>query len=422
MTIVHRRPLELAAAAVDFELSANEREELDRHLAGCSLCRTRIAGLRRDAGAIEVLPVLPVSADQSARLRAAALRRPVRPAWSALRLVAVAAIVALLALAAVAVGSSLVERNPIDLSVVEPVPSAVVPAPVPPSVVPSGEPSSPPSEQPDGEPVGYEPPTPTCPAPTEAASLPPIDMSMGDGEIVIVPTIAGQTVMTCSTVNPSDFAEAEPDEATEVLEGQTIDVSVDSGWQILHWDGYDRPRTGEGTNIIEGETPEDGPSSVSVPVPDRLGDVILGLSLWIQSADGRVIANVSTAVWLNIQERVSGAPTAAVGALTELPSNVSCDSVGWPEDVPRFGTVTFSIDAEMPGYVFALADTRAELPVLWPRDEFRIAPDGTVVDEDGTVVVRDGETLEIPDGPLPDLHGYPVCVSPSRLIVLLPGG
>ena len=79
MTTMHRRPLELAAAAVDFELSAQERDELDRHLAGCSLCRSRVEALRRDAHGIEKLPTLPVAAHQSARLRAGVLRRPGRP-------------------------------------------------------------------------------------------------------------------------------------------------------------------------------------------------------------------------------------------------------------------------------------------------------------------------------------------------------
>ena len=116
MSTVHQKPLELAAAAVDFELSTQERDELDRHLASCSPCRSRVEALRRDALGIEALPILPVAAEQAARLRAATLRRPGRPAWSVLRLVAVAAMIALLALAAVAVGSSLVDRVGSDIN------------------------------------------------------------------------------------------------------------------------------------------------------------------------------------------------------------------------------------------------------------------------------------------------------------------
>ena len=140
MTTVHRRPLELAAAAVDFELSRYERDELDRHLAGCSHCRSRIDGLRRDALAIETLPILPVTAARSARLRAATLARRDRSAWAAIRLVAVATILALLALGAVAVGSSLFDRDAVRLTVVEPSPSNFAPAPVAPSPAPSARP------------------------------------------------------------------------------------------------------------------------------------------------------------------------------------------------------------------------------------------------------------------------------------------
>ena len=257
MTTVHRRPLELAAAAVDFELSPFEREELDRHLAGCSSCRSRINGLRRDALAIEALQILPVTAERSAGLRAATLARRDRSAWPAIRLVAVAAILALLALGAVAVGSSLFDRDAVRLTVVEPSPSNVAPAPITPSPAPS---SPAPTESASVETVGYEPPAPACPAPSEAVPAPTIDLSMGDREIILTPTITSQLVTTCSTVMPSDFAEAEPQEAETVLEGQAIDVAVEEGWRILHWEGFDRPRDSDGTNVIPGGTPEDRPS------------------------------------------------------------------------------------------------------------------------------------------------------------------
>ena len=78
MIEVHRRPLELAAAAIDFELSNAERAELDRHIAGCSSCRRRIDALRHDAMSIGSLPTLAVSTEQSARLRGATVARRTR--------------------------------------------------------------------------------------------------------------------------------------------------------------------------------------------------------------------------------------------------------------------------------------------------------------------------------------------------------
>jgi hypothetical protein len=420
MTTMHRRPLELAAAAVDFELSRQEREELDRHLAGCSLCRSRIDALRRDALAIQTLPILPVTSERSARLRAATLARRDRSAWPALRLVAVAAILALLALGAVAVGSSLFDRDAVRLTVVEPSPSNLAPAPVAPSPTPS---NPAPTESASVESVGYEPPAPACPAPSEAVPAPTIDLSMGDREIILTPTITSQLVTTCSTVMPSDFAEAEPQEAETVLEGQAIDVSVEPGWQILHWEGFDRPRDREGTNVIPGGTLDDRPSSITVAVPEREGDVLVGLTIWAQTIDGRVIANVSTIVWLRIEPPDVGRSTPAAGALNVIPANVSCDAVGWPDDAPRYRTVTFRIDREEPGYASAVTDSGAELDVQW-AEGFRVGPgdDRTVIDADGDVVAADGETLDIPDdGSFPDLHGYMVCISPERLTVTLHG-
>ena len=361
--------------------------------------------------------------ERSARLREATLARRDRSAWPALRLVAVAALLALLALGAMAVGSSLFDRDAVRLSVIEPSPSNVAPTPIPPSPAPS---SPEPSASLVVEAAGYEPPAPACPAPSEAVPAPTIDMSMGDREIVITPTITSELVTTCSTVMPSDFAEVEPEEATSVLEGQAIDIAVEEGWQILHWEGFDRPRDSEGTNVIPGGTPEDRPSSITLPVPEREGDVIVGLTIWAQTVDGRVVANVSTTVWLQIERRVVERPTPAAGALNVIPANVACDSVGWPDDAPRYRTVTFQIDRETPGYASAVTDTGAELEVLW-AEGFRVGPgdDPTVVDADGDVVAADGETLEVPDdGSLPDLHGYLVCIRPERLTVTLqgPGG
>ena len=420
MMELHRRPLELAAAAVDFELSPRERAELDHHLAGCSLCRTRIEGLGRDARAIEVLPILPVTAAQSARLRAAALRRPERPVASALRFVAIAAILALLALAAVAVGSSLIDRDRVDLSVVEPVPSADAPSPVAPSSVPSvGPTSAPPSATPDPEPAGYEPPAPACPAPTEAVSPPVFRLDSADGEIVIPTTIGEQLVMTCSTTAPSDGTDAEPVVAEVAYLGDEIAVSVGEDWRILHWEGSERPRSGDGVNVITGETPADGPSTITVPVPDREGDTLLGLTIWAQSSDGRVVASTSLATWLQIEPRPGAFPQPVPGELTQGLVNVGCDSVGWPEDVPAYSTLTFRMNAAEPGYVTARSDTGARIDVLWEGDEFQIGSE-SVLDGDGAVLVADGDTIDVPsDGSLPGLGDYSVCLNPQRLIVFV---
>jgi hypothetical protein len=420
MMELHRRPLELAAAAVDFELSTRERAELDHHLAACSPCRSRIEGLGRDARSIEVLPILPLTAGQSARLRAAALRRPERPAASAVRFVAIAAILALLALAAVAVGSSLIDREPVDLSVVEPVPSAGAPSPVAPSSAPSVAPTSaPPSATPDAEPAGYEPPAPACPAPTEAVSPPVFRLDSADGEIVIPTTIGEQLVMTCSTTAPSDGAGAEPEVGEVAYLGDGIAVSVGEDWRILHWEGSERPRSGDGVNVITGETPANGPSTITVPVPDREGDTILGLTIWARSTDGRVVTSTSLAAWLQVEPRPGAFPTAAPGVLTQGLGNVGCDSVGWPEDVPEYRTLTFRMDAVDPGYVTARSDTGARIEVQWEGDKFQVGSE-SVLDADGAVVVEDGDSIDVPsDGSLPQLGEYSLCLNPTSLIVFV---
>jgi hypothetical protein len=122
MTTVHDEFLELAAASIDFELSATERAALAAHLADCIPCRRRVIGLEADQRAVAQMPVFvltPQSVDQ-VRGRIGRSGTPARPS---LRLLAVAAMLALLAVTAFSVGSELVRRDrDRDLSVVPPTP------------------------------------------------------------------------------------------------------------------------------------------------------------------------------------------------------------------------------------------------------------------------------------------------------------
>ena len=74
--ISHERFLELAAAAIDFELEPEERAELDRHLAECDSCRRTAEAFRDDAATIAYGPGPRLESGQSVAILAAALRPP----------------------------------------------------------------------------------------------------------------------------------------------------------------------------------------------------------------------------------------------------------------------------------------------------------------------------------------------------------
>ena len=99
MTTAHDEFLELAAAAIDFPLSRDEGAALDRHLAGCSACRHRVAGFAADATAIARLPRYELRPAAATAVRGRITRRSSTPRPT-LRLLAAAAMLALLALAA----------------------------------------------------------------------------------------------------------------------------------------------------------------------------------------------------------------------------------------------------------------------------------------------------------------------------------
>jgi hypothetical protein len=123
MTSIHIDYLELAAAELDVELSADERSRLAVHLASCTSCRRGAIGLRADQRALTQLQPFvldPAVADRVWRNVEGRRHSPL----PALRLVAIAAALALLALATLAVGSQLLQRDADNrLTVVPPAPS-----------------------------------------------------------------------------------------------------------------------------------------------------------------------------------------------------------------------------------------------------------------------------------------------------------
>ncbi len=138
---VHERSLELAAVALDFELTPAETAELETHLASCAACARQAAAIRADARDLgRPLGLLP-SARVDAAIAAEIARRRSQP--SRLVLVAAAALLALALLGAAAVGAYLLRTSqtapvtvvppttPVAIASLHPSPSPAVP-PVPP--------------------------------------------------------------------------------------------------------------------------------------------------------------------------------------------------------------------------------------------------------------------------------------------------
>lgn len=101
-------------------------------------------------------------------------------------------------------------------------------------------------------------------------------------------------------------------------------------------------------------------------------------------------------------------------------ADIACDSIGWPDDVEPFRTLTFRIDSEAAEHVSVVSDTGVELETLWvPGFEPGPPTELVVRGPDGQVVARDGEVLQLTPGINPTLHGYPVCLTPPTMTVML---
>ena len=115
----------------------------------------------------------------------------------------------------------------------------------------------------------------------------------------------------------------------------------------------------------------------------------------------------------------SGAPSQAPGsgaplALRPAPPDLGCDAI--PVDYRR---VTFVVDASAADPVTAQTDTGRSLQTFWSAGFTGSAAADAVRDPNGQVVAANGETLDIPEGALPRLHGYFVCPSMNAIYVLL---
>ena len=107
---IHEGFLDLAAAAIDFDLDEYERAELDRHTAGCDGCRRTTAAFRDDAAAITAEARPRLSPARSVAILADTLRPPSRS--SSLRGPATVSLVMLLVAGLIAAAIVYVRSSP----------------------------------------------------------------------------------------------------------------------------------------------------------------------------------------------------------------------------------------------------------------------------------------------------------------------
>jgi hypothetical protein len=129
--MMHEHELELAAAALDFELTPAERARLDKATAECSVCAGAALAYRRHASMLEALPVVDASPAVRRHVERAAGLRPQRTPWTWALLAA--ALLGLVLTGVLIAGSNLNRQNPIVEVAPTPEPTAT-PAP---SVAPS---------------------------------------------------------------------------------------------------------------------------------------------------------------------------------------------------------------------------------------------------------------------------------------------
>ncbi len=155
---IHEGFLELAAAAIDFDLGDYDRAELARHIAGCDNCRRTATAYRDDAAAIASAAGPHLSPGRSVAILADALRPPKRS--RPLRRVAAAVLVVTIVAGLAAAGTVYIRTSKDPLVAV--LPSLDSTSSAAPSAEPTGGPTDPPGltrQSPTGTSRPVDPPT-----------------------------------------------------------------------------------------------------------------------------------------------------------------------------------------------------------------------------------------------------------------------
>ncbi len=221
----HEGFLDLAAAAIDFDLDDRERADLELHLAGCDACRRAAAGFRDDAATIASGPRPHLSPERSAKILAAALRP--RRRSSPMRLLAVAALIAVIGSGAILVGTG---WRPFQ----DPVVVVVVASPSP-SATGTSEPSSVPTGGPTPTAGLTAAPSAATPGPTTPANGPPLTVG-GSGQelgtaVLMAPRADGGLYVTVPTPDGTVLALLDP--SGRPADGWPITIPDTTGCDLL---------------------------------------------------------------------------------------------------------------------------------------------------------------------------------------------
>ena len=287
----HARFESLAALAIDFELTDDERAELNGHLATCSACRFIASGYRADAAALEAIAAV----EPPAWIRSAVLTAAVRPRPRAVhpwRLLAAAALlIATILGAALAIGAF--DRRPPLVD--------VVPTPTPIGSVRPG-----PTTVASIVPAGFAPPDPVCPAPATAPPIPDVTVSVGSAPGQTA-TQWGSGTTTCGTHGTNDGVASVPVALLSAEPGDRFTLVLPAGWRFLHVEPTDAATTSVAVSRPTIEA-SDRPSRIEVPVTAGPGESIVGFDLWIISDDGHAVVGMSVGIRVRVTRTASSAP------------------------------------------------------------------------------------------------------------------
>jgi hypothetical protein len=146
-----------------------------------------------------------------------------------------------------------------------------------------------------------EPPVPRCPAPPVVPREPKVRVRVGDGASIPA-TMGSSVIQTCTTSEVADVGELDYPAPLAARAGDPLTFAVDGGWHIRWIQAFERDKREESGDTTQEGPVADGPAEVTMPVPARAGNKIVGMTMWVVSNDGRTVAQLTPSTWVRVED------------------------------------------------------------------------------------------------------------------------
>ncbi len=113
-------------------------------------------------------------------------------------------------------------------------------------------------------------------------------------------TMGSASIRTCSTTGVDDVGRLVYGTPIDARNGDELTFVLDKAWRVLWFQQFERSRNGAEIEEAPGVQPSGAPRSVTIGVRSSRRAVVVALSMWVERADGTVVALIEPSVLVRL--------------------------------------------------------------------------------------------------------------------------